>query len=105
MVINKPQCGLDTCKYYFDGNCTNEKRYRTCEFTYLKTLEATGRLIEQKQGQWYPMHFGGVWQCSECSYLTNDNKATRYCPNCGAKMDEVKNERKTDQVIGKHGRY
>lgn len=46
MVIDKPQCSLDTCKYYFDGNCTNEKRYRTCEFAYLKTLEATGRLIE-----------------------------------------------------------
>lgn len=46
MVIDKPQCGLDTCKYYFDGNCTNEKRYRTCEFAYFKQLEATGRLIE-----------------------------------------------------------
>lgn len=53
----------------------------------LELLENQGcEVVEQKQGQWYPMHFGGVWQCSECSYLTNDNKATRYCPNCGAKM-------------------
>ena len=46
MVIDKPQCGLDTCKYYFDGNCTNEKRYRTCEFAYFKELDAADRLIE-----------------------------------------------------------
>lgn len=46
MRIDLPQCGLDTCRYSFDGNCTNEKRYKTCEFAYFKQLEATGRLIE-----------------------------------------------------------
>lgn len=54
----------------------------------LEDLEEQGRLIEQKYGRWYPMHFGGVWQCSECGYLTKDNRATPYCPNCGAKMEE-----------------
>ena len=57
------------------------------KLAYYEDLEEQGRLTVQAHGQWYPMHFGGVWQCSECRYLTKDNKATSYCPNCGAKME------------------
>lgn len=46
MRIDLPQCGLDTCRYSFDCNCTDVKRYKTCEFAYFKELEADGRLIE-----------------------------------------------------------
>lgn len=30
MLINKPLCGLKTCRYCFDGNCTNETAYNKC---------------------------------------------------------------------------
>ena len=45
----------------------------------LESLEA-----EPKHGRW-------IWQghylvCSECG---KENDRTNYCPNCGAKMDEV----------------
>lgn len=46
MRIDLPQCGLDSCKYSFDGNCTNKQRYQGCEFAYFKRLEAADRLIE-----------------------------------------------------------
>ena len=42
-------------------------------------------------GEWLLRHegYGHYWECSSChknpcSYVTKD---TRYCPNCGAKMD------------------
>lgn len=36
-----------------------------------------------------------VWHCSECDYCIDDgtddpSMLPRYCPNCGAKMDEGK---------------
>lgn len=46
MRIDLPQCGLDTCRYSFDCNCTDVKRYKSCEFAYFKQLEADDRLIE-----------------------------------------------------------
>ena len=76
----------DECNYSYSKNNEVSSMCKICEFKQCLDLERQGRLIEQKHGQWYPMHFGGVWQCSECGYLTNDNKATRYCPDCGAKM-------------------
>ena len=45
MRIDLPQCGLDSCKYSFDGNCTNKQRHQGCEFAYFKRLEAADRLI------------------------------------------------------------
>lgn len=35
--------------------------------------------------------FGYYWACSHCGNFSYYGKA-RYCPHCGAKMDEVKNE-------------
>ena len=40
-----------------------------------------GRWIEHKD---YP---GIAWLCSECGYFTT-MRQHRYCPNCGAKMEE-----------------
>lgn len=43
-------------------------------------------------GEWLLRHegYGHYWECSSCHknpciYVTKD---TRYCPNCGAKMDK-----------------
>lgn len=54
-------------------------------------LEQEQRYLEQepKTGHWITKpHVYGVTYCSECDFeLKIDN--TNYCPNCGAKMEEV----------------
>jgi hypothetical protein len=45
MRIDLPLCGLDSCRYSFDGNCISKPRYQGCEFAYFKRLEAADRLI------------------------------------------------------------
>lgn len=32
------------------------------------------------------------WKCSACGYRTEGEPLWKYCPNCGAKMDERKEE-------------
>lgn len=39
----------------------------------------------EKVGQWI---YEGYYKCSECGKTTYSHK-TNYCPNCGAKMQEV----------------
>ena len=39
----------------------------------------------EKAGQWI---YEGYYKCSECGKTTYSHK-TNYCPNCGAKMQEV----------------
>ena len=55
-------------------------------------LEApTADVAEVRHGEWLLKHVGHghYWECSVCHtnpciYVTKD---TKYCPNCGAKMD------------------
>ena len=42
-----------------------------------------------RHGHWIKR--GGWYWCSECGDHWGDDGAN-YCPNCGAKMDEVRNE-------------
>ena len=44
-----------------------------------------------KHGHWELSPFDGNWACSNCGNEPyHDNmKNMNYCPNCGAKMDEV----------------
>ena len=62
---------------------------------YLDALNMAIEALEQepKTGYWITKpHIYGVAFCSECGFeLRIDD--TKYCPNCGAKMDkEQKNE-------------
>lgn len=62
------------------------------KLAHYEDLEEQGRLIEQKHGRWIPNKimlrtpYATNYHCSECGYGGN---GTTYCPNCGAKMDEV----------------
>lgn len=29
-----------------------------------------------------------LWKCDQCGYRQNEKIGTNYCPNCGARMDE-----------------
>ena len=66
------------------------------ELQKYKDLEEQGRLIEQKHGWWkiIGMRPAGTHLTHYCSICGGhgDNEMD-YCPNCGAKMDEVENER------------
>ncbi len=46
---------------------------------------------KQMTGSWINIGFflSDGYRCSECFY-TNYGKKTNYCPNCGAKMEEMK---------------
>lgn len=59
------------------------------KLAHYEDLEEQGRLIEQKHGRWiHKDNFIGKYlMCSECSHVTG--RKSNYCPNCGAKMDEV----------------
>ena len=57
-------------------------------------LIANGVVI-QKQGEWEESanYDVGFWVCSVCNFTseaTAASKLYKYCPNCGAKMNEVK---------------
>ena len=53
--------------------------------------------VEQKRGHWEMKpdpygFFDEIPVCSECGCTTEMRKTYRFCPNCGAKMDEVEDE-------------
>ena len=55
-------------------------------------LEEQGRLIEQKHGRWKPtgnieVLYAKEYACSVCGGIMLGK--SEFCPNCGAKMDEV----------------
>lgn len=67
------------------------------ELQHYKELEKQGRLIEQKHGKWIPFELdtrGCIeimhYECSICHEISADE--TMYCPNCGAKLAELKGE-------------
>lgn len=42
----------------------------------------------ERHGRWLYDEYG--WECSECGYpRARSQGKSAYCPNCGAKMDEV----------------
>ncbi len=64
-----------------------------------KTEERKSCLMRHESGKWIEHHepFSWMgyttWTCSECDYEVGYEKdiknRTDFCPNCGAKMDEV----------------
>lgn len=60
--------------------------------TAAQAIERIGKLEPVVHGEWNLKHvgFGHYWECSVCHtnpciYVTKD---TKFCPNCGAKMDQ-----------------
>ena len=77
------------CTIIDQGECPTLKEVVET-LAYYNDLEEQGRLIEQKHGRWiHKDNFIGKYlMCSECSHVTG--MKGNYCPNCGAKMNEVK---------------
>ena len=53
----------------------------------------TADVAEVKRGRWLPVkgYEGILYRCSECEDkpYRHTTARTKYCPDCGAKMDEV----------------
>ena len=65
-------------------------RYKVFE----DTIILAPRVDPVKHGHWELSPFDGNWTCSKCGnkpYHSN-MKNMNYCPNCGAKMDEVETD-------------
>lgn len=92
MRIDLPTCGFKSCRYCFDGNCTNKVEYDRCEYReYKDSLQVHGRWLLEREPNGKPYCF----HCSVCDgdyHYIGIVTASDYCPNCGAKMDGDKNE-------------
>lgn len=44
----------------------------------------------EKAGKWKKISPAGIYECSVCGHdvMTTDIEVYRYCPNCGARMEE-----------------
>lgn len=62
----------------------NNKKYYSEDF--IKGFECGAKRqfeADRKEDEW--IEYRGLWKCSICS--ETENRATRFCPNCGAKMN------------------
>lgn len=73
-----------------------ESHFLYCEFLMREPKVKISRpdwcpLEERKCGKWIRLSRGDV--CSECKYSTGRYAGEfKFCPNCGAKMDEGEND-------------
>lgn len=59
------------------------------DFVLIGALKmAVKALEEQRTGHWWINPDGYAPYCSECKH--DSDRASAYCPTCGAKMEEVK---------------
>ena len=88
--------------YWMDERLLNFKKEIDATFDKIKALPSAQPDPRPKRGKWYDWSFTAfdgctVWHraCSVCGYKRDDDnldKDTNYCPNCGARMDEVSEE-------------
>lgn len=80
MVERMAECYNIACPYCVDYSC---KRTATCD------MRLDGEYVKVKHGRWEETTTEDpcYYRCSECGRQTDDEY--NYCPNCGARMDEV----------------
>lgn len=70
-----------------------EHNFRAMEETVNQQAENCIKLLEEerKHGHWIGKPIAGysMVRCSVCFAFANNIERWNYCPNCGAKMDEV----------------
>lgn len=86
----------NTC-YCIDHSCDNGTLVSVHGYSGEEVVEKWNKLMPAadvapvRHGEWLLRHkgYGHYWECSACHtnpciYVTKD---TKFCPNCGAKMD------------------
>ena len=70
-----------------------EHNFKAMEETVNQQAENCKKLLaeERKHGHWIGKPIAGysMVRCSVCFAFANNIERWNYCPNCGAKMDEV----------------
>lgn len=76
-----------------DEQCDNCECLEPCFDCVIKRTP-TLEVVPVVHGRWVfnPQKDGYLWKCSECN--GNFEQTYRYCPYCGAKMDEKDGEQK-----------
>lgn len=74
-------CG--ECRYTSNGACSKDDPI--CGTIWDLVEYPTVDAVEVVHGRWVNQHWRNV--CSECRYIVGQHSQTKYCPNCGAKMD------------------
>ena len=96
-TMNNCCCHVNTC--VFTGECKFDEDVSDCEeYTVFKRIKSALEREPVRHGkwkQWDSYGYEDTYECTECGEafvliegtpITNEYK---YCPNCGAKMDEV----------------
>lgn len=83
MRIDLPCCNLKTCRYCFDGNCTDEIKYEQCEYTNAK--EMVEMMICKKD------------KCYLCKWRYEQGE---HCENCCRNYDDNFEEDKDGKENG-----
>lgn len=75
--------------------CTNFEndmhvcKEKECAYTLLVKSAPTVDVREVKHGHWIEINSDmGIYRCSQCRETVGGQSGSRFCPNCGAKMDE-----------------
>lgn len=56
--------------------------------------QPTADVVEVRHGRWEHTHtsesyFNECWRCSACGFDDTEGFGFKFCPNCGAKMDQL----------------
>lgn len=66
--------------------------HHTTDVQHNALREALNKVPSAEQhGEWIQKSTGGesFYTCSRCGFIAWEHEDTNYCPNCGARMDEV----------------
>ena len=77
MRIDLPSCSLKTCKYYFDGNCTDKNKYDVCEYTEMvKAKSELEKFIDELNQPINSLYDAALLLCMSTSLASGG------CRNC-----------------------
>lgn len=74
------------CEYAPKGS-GRVKMLLCMSYQYAKRIIAAADVAPVRHGRWVGVEGGSFYECSNCGHLT-DYHFSKYCPNCGAKMDK-----------------
>lgn len=96
-MANKQLVDVSEAKTFIEANWPNDPLLRHIALNLLDKLprvEAT-EVVHAKWEEWWPGDCALImtgeemlYQCSACTAKYSDIEGKRYCPNCGAFMDE-----------------
>lgn len=76
----------ENCHYEGEGDCIYIKGRRLTNTESMGMLFDDPPTIEYKKGHWILKGYG-IGVCSECDFCVGNVYVSKYCPNCGAKME------------------